>query len=477
MEKRQVAHRQHQISTPDATQARRVSSRLPASLMASVASGLLLGACSWIPGSHLVGISETSAPAGGSIGTVVADEPQAALVGHDVLARGGNAADAATATALALGVTLPSRASFGGGGACLVSRPGEVAQSITFQTRAGTSKGADRPAATPADFRGLYLMQLHYGTVDFNDLIAPALNLASTGITVSRTLAADLAAVRPALLADDGARAIFGRGDASTLVAGDSLAQPRLAGFLERIRVAGVGDLYNGALADVYVTAAQKAGGGLNDDDMRQTLPLQTEALTTRQGGVDASFLAPPADGGLGAAVRYTTGVSAQGTVAAWRASGNTSLAAAQAALNSGRSGGGSLPALPASTSFVVTDHSGMAVACVLSDNNLFGTGRIAGSTGVVLGASPARTPQPLLSAAVLRDQRNLRAVIAASGQNEAADAVGDAARAATHETPIPHEGAGRINAILCHGNDSCRGSTDPRAAGLAAGTTNDSRN
>lgn len=198
--------------------------------------------------------------AGGSIGTVVADEPQAALVGHDVLARGGNAADAATATALALGVTLPSRASFGGGGACLVSRPGEVAQSITFQTRAGTSKGADRPAATPADFRGLYLMQLHYGTVDFNDLIAPALNLASTGITVSRTLAADLAAVRPALLADDGARAIFGRGDASTLVAGDSLAQPRLAGFLERIRVAGVGDLYNGALADVYVTAAQKAG-------------------------------------------------------------------------------------------------------------------------------------------------------------------------------------------------------------------------
>jgi len=475
LEKRQVAHRQHQISTPDATQTRRIASRLPASLMASVASGLLLGACSWIPGSHLVGISETAAPAGGSIGTVVADEPQAALVGHDVLARGGNAADAAIATALALGVTLPSRASYGGGGACLISRPGEAAQSISFLPRPGTSKGADRPAGTPASFRGLYLMQLHYGTVEFNDLIAPALNLASTGITVSRALATDLAAVRTALLADESARAIFGRGEVNTLAAGDSLAQPRLAGFLERIRVAGVGDLYNGALADVYVTAAQKAGGGLNDDDMRQTLPVQTDALTTHQGGINAAFLAPPADGGLGAAIRYTTGASAQGAVAAWRASGNTTLAAAQAALDSGRSGSGNLPSLPASTSFVVTDHSGMAVACALSENNLFGTGRIAGSTGVVLSASPARTPQPLLSAAILRDQRSLRAVIAASGQNEAADAVGDAARAAAHDAPIPHEGAGRINAIVCHGDDSCRGVTDPRAAGLAAGTTNDS--
>ncbi|GBR44537.1 gamma-glutamyltransferase [Gluconobacter roseus] len=472
-----MAHRQHQISTPDAPQGRRVSSRFPAALMATAASGLLLGACSWMPGVQFISNNETAAPAGGSIGTVVADEPQAALIGHDVLARGGNAADAATATALALGVTLPSRASFGGGGACLVSRPGEPAQAITFLPRPGTSKGGDRPAGTAAEFRGLYLMQLHYGTVDFNDLVAPALNLASTGITVSRTLAADLAAVRPALLADDNARAIFGRGEATTVAAGDSLAQPRLAGFLERIRVAGVGDLYNGALADVYVTAAQKAGGGLNDEDMRQTLPVQTATLTTRQGGVDASFLAPPADGGLGAALRYTTGASAQGAVAAWRASGNTTLAAAQAALDSGHSGNGTLPALPASTSFVVTDHSGMAVACAVSENNLFGTGRIAGSTGVVLGASPARTPQPLLSAAVLRDQRNLRAVIAASGQNEAADAVGDAARAAAHDTPIPHEGAGRINAILCHGNDSCRGSTDPCAAGLAAGTTNDSRN
>ena len=442
-------------------------------LLASAASGLLLSACSSIPGiSSIVG--PTSAPAlTGSIGTVVADEPQAALVGHDILARNGNAADAAVATALALGVTLPSRASLGGGGACIISRPNNAAQSISFLPLPGTSAGGDRPASTPATLRGLYLIQHQYGSVEFNDLIAPAMNLASNGITVSRALASDLAVVRTALLADDNARSLFGRGEAGTVAAGDTLIQPRLAGFLERVRSAGIGDLYNGALADVYVTAAQKAGGRLNDDDLRKTLPSQSVALTTQNNGLTAAFLAPPADGGLGAAIRYTTGNSAQGAVASWRASGATDVAAAQTALESGKSAGGTLPALPASTAFVVTDRNGMAVACSLSENNLFGTGRIAGNTGIVLGASPASTPRPLLAAAILRDRHGLRAAIAASGQNDAADAVGDAARAAVQGAEIAHSGSGRVNAITCTNGTTCRGNTDPRGAGLSAGTTN----
>ncbi|EHH68944.1 gamma-glutamyltranspeptidase [Gluconobacter morbifer G707] len=451
---------------------------MPFGLLASAASGLLLTACSSVPGvsslSHSLFGAGAPAPMTGSIGTVVADEPQAALVGHDVLARGGNAVDAATATAIALGVTLPSRASMGGGGACLISQPGKPAESIAFLPAAGTSAGGDRPASTPSMFRGLYLMQLHYGTVDFNDLITPSLDLASDGVTVSRALAADLKAVRMALLADETARATFGRGETGTLAAGDTLVQPQLAGFLERIRTAGVGDLYNGALADVYTTAAQKAGGGLNDEDLRKTLPVQSLALTTREGGLEADFLAPPADGGLGAAIRYTTGAAAQGAVAAWRSSGQTSIGAAQEALSHGRASGGSLPALPASTSFVVTDRASLSVACALSENNLFGTGRVAGSTGVVLGASPKNAPRPLLSAAILRDRQALRAVIAASGQNEAADAVGDAARAAAHGSEASHSGAGRVNEILCHAGDACRGITDPRGGGLSAGTTNE---
>ncbi|MDN6714694.1 MAG: gamma-glutamyltransferase, partial [Acetobacter sp.] len=113
----------------------------------------------------------------GFVGAVAADEPRAALVARDILAKGGNAADAAAALGLALSVSLPSRASLGGGGACLAWRPGEPAgQAFVFvpQGAAQANAQADRPASVPLLARGLFLMQMRYGSVDFADLIVPA---------------------------------------------------------------------------------------------------------------------------------------------------------------------------------------------------------------------------------------------------------------------------------------------------------------
>ncbi len=423
----------------------------------------------------------------GFVGEVAADEPRAALVARDVLAKGGNAADAAAALGLALSVSLPSRASLGGGGACLAWRPGEAAgQAFVFLPHgpSQTDAGADRPASVPLLARGLFLMQMRYGSVDFADLVVPARNMASHGVPVSGLLAADLAAVQSSLLADDKARAVFGNENGQALAADDILVQSRLAGALERMRIAGVGDLYTGALAQTFVEGAQVAGGGLATADLRSNVPVAEPPLTVHANGMDISFLPPPADGGLGMAASYLAGGrGGERVVAAWRArqtgkGSSVSVADAQALLNSGSlSAGGGLPALPASTSFVVTDRQGETVACALSMNNLFGTGRIAGSTGIVLGASPAQRPQPLLAAGIAHQgAQQFRAAAAASGQNVAADTAAIALQAAVAGVrPQVTNGNGRANFVSCPGGlpsnaGRCFGWTDPRGAGLAVG-------
>ena len=62
--------------------------------------------------------------------------------------------------------------------------------------------------------------------------------------------------------------------------------------------------------------------------------------------------------------------------------------------------------ALPASAAFMAVDKNGGVVACAVSMNNLFGTGRIAPGTGVLLAASPHDVAAPQLAAGVAFDRR-----------------------------------------------------------------------
>lgn len=422
----------------------------------------------------------------GFVGDVVADEPQAALAARDVLAKGGNAADAAAALGMALSVTLPSRASLGAGGACLAWKPGEQeGHAFIFLPNAGqVDAKADRPAAVPMLVRGLYLMQLRYGSVEFADVVLPARNMARDGVPVSPLLAADMSAVEGPLLADEKTRNIFSNGNGQVLKVSDLMVQPRLAGALERIRLAGAGDFYTGALAQTFAQAAQDAGGGLTKADLRNSLATTERPLTLHANGVDISFLPPPADGGLGTAAAFA-GSRAQATVrgesvvSGWRArqaGKGASVADAQALLNSGSLPSGSaLPPLPASTSFVVTDRQGGVVSCGLTMNNLFGTGRVAGSTGIILAASPAKRPLPLLTAAIAHNGTSqFRAAATASGQNVASDTAAVALQAAiAGGRPEVTNGPGRANFVSCPaglpGNSAkCFGWTDPRGNGLA---------
>ena len=461
----------------------------------------------------------------GFLGGVAADEPHAALAAREVLSAGGTAADAAVAAGYMLAVTLPSRAGLGGGGACLAYDPdkssanGGVPEAVVFVSPPGDGTGT-RPAAVPMMARGLFALQARYGRRPFDSLTIYAEQAARFGVPVSRAFARDIGVVAGPLAGDPVARAVFFQPDGEPLREGMTLVQPELGAMLAQLRVAGVGDLYVGALARKLVESSGQVGGGLTPSALRDSLPRLTPALAVDAlHGDQAMFLPPPADGGLASAAAFRVLLTTPGglksaqdralaVAAAWRAQGSQGD---PAALLAGQVRLASLPLLPASTSLVTLDRDGRAVACAFSMNNLFGTGRIAPGTGLLLAASPSWMPPPLLAAGLIWNAHihAFRAAVAGSGQEGAPLAVADGLIQTENVTmrvimppgvpggpdngsmvpgstsPVlqmsdgvlrPAPEPGRANVISCAGYlpgepNSCGWTTDPRGAGLAAGS------
>jgi gamma-glutamyltranspeptidase/glutathione hydrolase len=430
----------------------------------------------------------------GFLGGAVADEPQAALLGRQVLSAGGNAADAAAAMGMALSVTLPSRASLGSGGACLsyIAGSPDAPQAVIFTSvPPATRAGADRPAAVPMLARGMFALQNRFGHLPFEQLLLPVETMARQGVHVSRAFVRDLAVVAGPLAGDPGAAAVFYR-NGRPLAEGELMVQPDLAATLAQLRLAGVGDLYLGDLARRLVAAAPQAGASLSLADLRAAVPKFAGSLSVGAArGDKVAFLPPPADGGLAAAAAFqvlqdnpadTQRANARGLAVAsrWR-QGGTDVTAIAAATDLPPA---NLPPLPASTTFGVIDRDGDAAVCAVTMGNLFGTGRIASGTGILLAASPNWLPPPLLAAAIAYDPDDARfhALVGGSGQAGAPLAVammisqalgqrGSVAQPTPGSVPDP----GRANVIACSqylpkSDTSCAFATDPRGFGLATG-------
>ncbi|MBO1076315.1 gamma-glutamyltransferase [Roseomonas marmotae] len=481
-------------STRDQALAHPAPRRAQRRALAVLGMAATLAGCSTVSG--VVGGGST--PAGqpgyvtGFLGGVVADEPRAALVGRDVLSAGGTAVDAAVAAGFALSVTLPSRAGLGGGGACLVfDRARNATEAVIFPAGNPGTSGGDRPAAVPMMARGLFALHTRKPRRPFEELVAPAEQLARFGALTSRALATDLAAVSGPLLADPAARAVFTGPGGQPLAEGDNLLQPDLSSTLAALRVSGVGDLYQGTQARRLEELSPRVGGPLTVEALRPAVAQVVPPLEITLVSDTLSFLPPPADGGLAAAVaargiaagQAPASAEAQGLAAAgtWRRGGGDPATL----LANPPAGGGGWGVLPASTSLVVLDREGNAVSCAFSMNNLFGTGRIVPGMGFFLAAAPGvgRVEPPLLSA-VMAHNRSLSAFRyagASSGQTGAPLATAlPAVRQLVNRVPAAQALAeapepGRGNAIACDrylpGDPrQCVAATDPRGAGLAIG-------
>ncbi len=265
---------------------------------------------------------------------VVAGERHAASTGREILAHGGNAIDAAVATAFALAVTLPEAGNLGGGG-FIVAYLKDRREVITVDfreiaPRAATASmylGADgkpRPryrtgawsAAVPGTVRGLGLAHARFGKTAWAELVRPAARLARDGFPISAELARslnrqlaprNLEPGRPPAPRDDFGRlgdfpesiAALGKPDHSPWKAGDLLVQRDLAACLERIAERGADEFYTGRTAELIARYMSEKQGFVSLDDLKTYEAKLRPPVHTTFRGAEVYSIGPPSSGGI----------------------------------------------------------------------------------------------------------------------------------------------------------------------------------
>ncbi len=252
-------------------------------------------------------------------GMVVAQETRAARIGANVLQQGGNAVDAAVATGFALAVTYPRAGNIGGGGYMLIhtadgrdiaidyreTAPAAITRDTFLDANgeADPSKSRDSALAVgvPGSVAGLALAHAKYGSGKFTlaDLIAPAIELARSGLPIEDDVADTLPRARDRMARWPASAKIFLKPDGAPLAPGDTLVQRDLADTLSAIAQDGPRAFYDGAIADRIASAVQAAGGIMTREDLQRYRPIERTPVRGRYRGYDVVSMPPSSSGGV----------------------------------------------------------------------------------------------------------------------------------------------------------------------------------
>ncbi|GAA4765802.1 gamma-glutamyltransferase [Citricoccus nitrophenolicus] len=204
---------------------------------------------------------------------MAAAHPEAVEAGMDILAQGGNAADAAVATAFAVAVVEPYASGIGGGGSVILAGPGREPVSYDYrEVVAQDGRIPDSGTGVPGFVAGLAKLHAEHGDLDWQEILEPAIGLAGEGFPVSEFLA-------QRLRSDFGPASIEGLNhynDASgePLAAGDRLVQRDLAQTMTTLAQEGPESFYTGSLAQELTSVDGLDAASLAAYESEQVVPV-----------------------------------------------------------------------------------------------------------------------------------------------------------------------------------------------------------
>lgn len=250
-------------------------------------------------------------------GMVVSNHYLASEVGRDVLKAGGNAIDAAVATAFALAVTLPSAGNIGGGGFLIYHPADGVATTINFRETAPAAAtermylGPDGEVANdanhegllsvgvPGTVAGLWLAHQRYGKLPWRRLVQPAVDLAEKGFPSSWDMQPILRTFQQNAERWPSTAKVFLKNGTDLYQPGELWKQPDLARTLRRIQRNGRDGFYTGETARLIADFMRANGGIITEEDLANYQAVEQPPVRGTYRGYDVIGMAPPSSGGV----------------------------------------------------------------------------------------------------------------------------------------------------------------------------------
>ena len=241
----------------------------------------------------------------------------ASEAGLEALKQGGNAVDAAVATAFALAVTWPSAGNIGGGGFLVYHGANGHATTFDFREKAAIAAtesmylGADGrvvnnsnhigmlAVGVPGTVAGLYKAHQELGSLPWEDLVGPALEMAREGIPLTYSLQTGFVRSASRFRQYPSSAKKFFKSDGSFYELVESWKQPDLAHTLELIQRNGKDGFYRGENAKRLADFMAANGGLITEEDLEQYEAIEREPIRGSYRGFDIISMPPPSSGGV----------------------------------------------------------------------------------------------------------------------------------------------------------------------------------